>query len=869
MKEIIIIDGNSLLYRAYYATAAMGNLMVNKEGVPTNAVYGFANMLETILKREPEYLVVAFDYGKKTFRNDLFDVYKGTRSATPDELVCQFSMIREYLDAHGIKYQELEGYEGDDIIGTLSKKAQQEGFMVSIVTSDKDMLQLINDHIRVLLTKKGVGELEAMTPSSFYDTYGLQPDQMRDLKGLMGDKADNIPGIPGIGEKTALKLLHQYQTIENLKEHMDEIKGKLGEKVREHIDQGLLSKKIATIITDIDMDVDLESFAYHGHDYETLANFYRRYDMNSLLKRMSINTKHEETIPIEFKIVEHMPVIKRPSSVLVGVYDRNYHKSPILGFSLYNEEEAYFITLENAMNDHNFKAYLSDPTIEKYGYDIKKCMLAAKWHGFEINGYVFDLQLASYILNPSLKDEIKSVCEFYQYYDVSYDEEIYGRGAKKKIPDRDVLAPHLVKQAKAIFELKDPAIERLRKEGQYELYKDVELPVAMILTDMEYQGAKVDVSVLKQMQVECSNKIAALETEIIDLVGIKFNLASPKQLGEILFDVLKLPGAKKTKIGYSTSVDVLEKIKDSHPIIPLILQYRMLTKLYSTYIVGLQEQVFHDQKIHTMYYQALTQTGRLSSVDPNLQNIPIKTLEGKLIRKAFVPSYDYLVSFDYSQIELRVLAHLANVSSLIQAFNEDKDIHSHTASEIFDVAEDQVDSNMRRQAKAVNFGIIYGMSDFGLAEQIGVSVPVARDFIQRYFKNYPEIIEYMDQNINFCKEHGYVSTILNRKRYIREINEKNYMRREFGKRLAMNSPIQGSAADILKLAMIKVDHLLKQKHLKSKMILQVHDELIFDVVKEELEEVMEIVQLGMSKAIEMKVELKAEGSYAKNWYDLK
>ena len=870
MKELVMIDGNSLLYRAYYATAAMGNMMVNKDGIPTNAVYGFANMLENILKGNPEYLMVAFDYGKKTFRNDLFEVYKGTRSATPDELVCQFSMIREYLTAHGIKYQEIEGYEGDDIIGTVSTLASKNRFKVSIVTSDKDMLQLVDDNISVYLTKKGVAELEKITPEKFKEIYGLIPDQMRDLKGLMGDKADNIPGIPGVGEKTALKLLKQYHTVENLSEHLDELKGKMGEKIRDNIDQGVLSKRIATIIKDVPIEVDLEEYRYQGHDYNELADFYRRYSMNSLLKRMSL--KNEDIKPqkeIDIKIVESLPIIKRDSSLVVGVYDTNYHRSLINGFAIYNDSEAYYISLENAMNCNNFKSFIENETIEKYGYDIKKCINSSKWYGLKIKNYVFDLQLASYILNPSLKDEIRSVCEYYEYYDVLYDEEVYGKGAKKKIPEIDVIANHLVKQAKAIYVLKDKAIDRLQHENQFELYKDVEMPVAKILAEMEYQGAKIDKEVLKQLENQFGQEISILEKDIHQLAHKEFNIASPKQLGEVLFEDLKLPFAKKTKTGYSTSVDILNKLQDIHPIINKVLKYRMLSKLYSTYIIGLQEQVFVDGKIHTIYNQALTQTGRLSSTDPNLQNIPVKTPEGKLIRKAFIPEYDYLVSFDYSQIELRVLAHLAKVKSLIKAFNEDKDIHSHTASEIFGVSEEQVDSTMRRNAKAVNFGIIYGMSDFGLAEQVGVSVAEAREFIRSYFENYPEIKDYMDNNIEFCKKNGYVTTMLNRKRFIREINEKNYMRQEFGKRLAMNSPIQGSAADIIKIAMIKVDELLKKHGLKSKMILQVHDELIFDVYKEELSEVMEIVAKGMTTAIKMDVELKSEGSYAVNWYELK
>lgn len=869
MEKIVIIDGNFWLFSCYYATAAMGNLMVNKDGVPTNAVYGFANRLEHLLKQNPEYLIVAFDAKGKTFRSELLEEYKGTRKETPSELICQFSMVREYLEAHDIPYIELEGYEGDDIIGTISKKASQNHMMVEIYTNDKDMMQLIDENIVQYKKPQKSNDYEVITLDSFYEKYQLKPDQMRDLLGLMGDSADNIPGIPGIGEKTALKLLYQYGTIENIKEHMDEIKGKMGEKVRNNIDLGLLSKKIATIVTDAPIDLNLDAWKYRKYDYDKLASFYRRYDMNSLLKRMSVQSDLSPEPQLNYQIVTHLPEVNQASALVAGVYDSNYHKSPVLGFGIYNDKQAYYITLEDALSDESFKNFLKNKNIEKHGYDIKKCINACRWHGLEIDGYVFDLQLAAYILNPSLKDEMKIVCDYFHYYDVMYDEEIFGKGAKKHIPETDVLAKHYLTQAKAIYELKDKVCEKLIHDQQYELFKDVEMPVAFILSDMEFQGAKVDLSVLKQLENDFHQQIKELEKEIYTLAHKEFNISSTKQLGEVLFDDLQLPHAKKTKTGYSTAVDVLNKLVNVHPIIAKILSYRTLTKLYSTYIVGLQEQVFVDGKIHTIYNQALTQTGRLSSTDPNLQNIPVKTEEGKMIRKAFVPEYDYLVSFDYSQIELRVLAHLAQVKSLIQAFNDDKDIHAHTASVVFGVKESEVTPLMRRNAKAVNFGIIYGMSDFGLSEQLGVSVKEAKDFISKYFLQYKEIKEYMDKCIAFGKQNGYVATVLNRKRYIPEINEKNYMRQEFGKRLAMNSPIQGSAADIIKLAMIKVDHLLKENNLQSKMILQVHDELIFDVHKEELTTVMELVKKGMEEAYELSVELKADGNYAKNWYELK
>lgn len=870
MKKIVLIDGNYWLFSSYYATAAMGNLMTNKDGIPTNAVFGFATRLESILKQQPDALMVAFDAKGKTFRNELLKDYKGTRKETPDELKQQFSMAREFLDAYHIPHYELEGYEGDDILGTVAKKAEQEGYEVNIMTGDKDMMQLVSDHIHVYKRNTKTKTDDVITPSSFYDKYGLEPDQMRDLLGLMGDTADNIPGIKGVGEKTALKLLHTYQTIENLQEHADEIKGKMGEKIRDGIQAGLDSKKIATILTDIPLDIQMSDLQLKDDYYDDLAAFYRKYDMYSLLKRLDhVFVSEKEEAPFSYEVVKQMPNLNQPFALAVGVYGSNYHKSIVLGYGIYLDNKGYYISYEDALEDQHFQAILKDETIKKYGYNVKKEMIASKWNGIEINGYNFDLQLASYILNPSLKDDLKIVAETYDYDDVMYEEDVFGKGAKRQIPSVEDAAKYYCLQAKAIYTLKDTLISLLKKEEQYDLYENIELPLTYILADMEYTGVLVNVDTLKQQELDMTKRIAILEKEIYELAGEKFNISSPKQLGEVLFEKMQLPGGKKTKTGYSTAAEVLEKIAPFHPIIQKILDYRTLTKLNSTYIVGLQDQVFIDGKIHTMYNQALTQTGRLSSTDPNLQNIPIRYEEGKRIRQAFIPENDYILSYDYSQIELRVVAGLADEKALIDAFNSGIDIHTKTASDIFGVQIEEVTSDMRRQAKAINFGIIYGMSDFGLSNQVGVSMMEAKQFIDKYFASYPGIKIYMDKQIQFCQENGYVCTMMNRRRYIPEINEKNFMRRELGKRLAMNTPIQGSAADLLKLAMIKVDRLMKEKNVQSKMILQVHDELVFDVKKEELEVMSEIIREGMEQVYPMKVSLKAEGSYGKTWYDLK
>ena len=853
MEELILIDGNSLLFKAFYATSYTGNYMVNRNGIPTNGVYGFARMVEKIISTNPKYVIVAFDYGKKTFRNELLDTYKATRKETPQELVPQFALAREYLTAHNITWYEVEGYEGDDIIGTLVDFGEKNNLKVSVYTGDKDANQLISPQTTIYRTVKGVTELDIYNEQTLLDKYGLKPDQFRDFLGLMGDSSDNIPGIKGVGEKTALKLLHQYGTIEGLQEHQDEIKGKMGEKIRAGMEDALMSKKVATILRDIPIDVDLEKATYQGYDYETLKSFYEKYDMNSLIKSMTTEAAPKKELKLE--IVDHMPEITKDSAVYPSIYDTNYHRSIILGYGIYNDEQAYFISYENALKDESFLAYLKDENKKKYGYDIKSAVIGSRWNGIEINGYTFDLSLASYVLEPAIKEELKYVCTHFDYEGVQYDEEVFGKGAKKHIPEDDILASHIVSKAKAIYELKDVVTKELKDKNQYELYENIELPVTRILGEMEFAGTEIDLDVLKEMDTAFDETIEKLANDIYRISGTTFNISSPKQLGQVLFEDLGLKGGKKTKTGYSTSQDVLEKIIDAHPVVPLVLEYRMLTKLSSTYLKGLQEQVFPDNKIHTIYKQTLTHTGRLSSVDPNLQNIPVRSEEGKLIRKAFVSHNGYLVSFDYSQIELRILAHMAHVTNLIDAFNQGKDIHRHTAALVFGVKDEEVTPQMRSQAKAVNFGIIYGMSEFRLSKDIGMSISEARDFINKYFETYPEVKTYMDEVVETCKKQGYVSTLLNRKRYIPTINDKNFMVRQQAQRYAMNTPIQGTGADILKLAMIEVDKALKEKNLKSQMILQVHDELIFDVFEDELEEVMSLVKEKMENCIKMDVPL--------------
>ncbi len=864
MKTITLIDGNSLLFRAFYATAGH-NLMTSHNGIPTNAVYGFANMIDQLLEDHPDYIAVAFDTGEKTFRHELFQDYKGQRKKTPDELVGQFDLAREYLKCRRIPYLEMTGYEGDDIIGTISKIAEDMGMEVAVISGDQDMLQLVSDRTTVYRTLKGVSTLEANTPAVIQEKYGLVPDQIRDLKGLMGDPSDNIPGIYGVGEKTALKLLHDYHTVENLAAHTGELKGKLKEKVEAGIQAGLDSKMIATIRRDVPLEITMDDLVRKDDDLSSLSDFYTRYDMFSLKRKLPAAASLETGV----HIVKSMPRIFGPVALNVGVFDHNYHKSIIIGFGVAFRDEKYYISFEDAKNDPAFLDALKDENIPKYGFNVKKSLLAARWHGIIINGFNFDLQLAAYVLEPVYKDELKMAVDGLMENDLDYEERVFGKGSKRHIPEADVCANYYGEGAALILKARPLALEKLLKENQIHLYEDIELPLTFILAEMEYTGVKVDRETLDELQVELDGRIARVAAEIYELAGEEFNIASPKQLGEILFEKLKLPYGKKTKTGYSTAADVLEKLKGFHPIIQKILDYRVLTKLQSTYIIGLKEAIFPDGRIHTMYNQALTATGRLSSEDPNLQNIPIRYAEGKKIRHAFVPAYDWILSFDYSQIELRVVASLAHVDALIDAFNHDIDIHTKTAADIFHVEMKDVTKEMRRRAKAINFGIIYGMSDYGLSAQVGVSVAEANDFIARYYESYPEIRAYMDEQIDFCEKHGYVETMMKRRRYIPEINDPQFVRRNLGRRLAMNTPIQGSAADLLKVAMIKVDKLMKQHHVKSKMILQVHDELVFDVPDEEMETMKEIVREGMEEAYPMAVSLKAEASYGKTWFELK
>ncbi len=874
-KKLVLIDGNSIAYRAFFALP----LLNNDKGIHTNAVYGFTMMLLRILEDEkPSHIMVAFDAGKTTFRHKTFSEYKGGRQKTPPELSEQFPFIREVLDAYRIKRYELENYEADDIIGTLSKKAEEDGYEVKVISGDKDLTQLSSDKTTVAITKKGITEIEEYTPEHIKEKYGLTPEQIIDMKGLMGDTSDNIPGVPGVGEKTAIKLLAEFETLEKLLESIDQVSGKkLKEKLEEFKDQAIMSKELATITREAPVTVQLEEFEYEELDRDKVVQLFKELGFNSLLDKLGDHTEavEEPMESVDFTTVPEVTedLFADENALYIEVLDDNYHYADIVGISLVNERGNFFIPTNVAIESSVFKTWAEDETSKKIVYDAKRTEVSLRHHHIHLKGIEFDLLLASYIMNPAESvDDISTTAKRYGFTSISSDETFYGKGAKRKIPELEQLGEHLVRKGLVLQDLRDKLEQELKANEQFELYYDLELPLSLILADMESCGIKVDMDRLHAMGEAITDRLRTIEARIYDLAGENFNINSPKQLGVILFEKLQLPVAKKTKTGYSTSADVLEKLEEEHEIIREILNYRQLGKLQSTYIEGLLKVINPStNKVHTRFNQALTQTGRLSSTDPNLQNIPIRLEEGRKIRQAFIPSEEGWVIFaaDYSQIELRVLAHIANDEKLIEAFQEGLDIHTKTAMDVFHVPKEEVTSNMRRHAKAVNFGIVYGISDYGLSQSLNITRKEAGSFIERYLESYPGVKEYMEEIVKDAKQKGFVSTLLHRRRYIPEITSRNFNLRSFAERTAMNTPIQGSAADIIKKAMIDMADRLEKEKLKTRLLLSVHDELIFEAPEEEIERLKEIVPDVMEHTVELKVPLKVDYSYGPTWFDAK
>ena len=876
LNKLVLIDGNSLSFRAFYALP----LLSNHAGIHTNAVYGFAMLLEKIIKEEkPNHFLVAFDAGKTTFRHSKYSEYKGGRQKTPPELSEQFPYIRQLLDAYHIKRYELDNYEADDIIGTLSRQADEEDFETIIITGDRDLTQLATDNVTIYYTKKGVTDVDHYTPKFIAEKYnGLVPKQIIDMKGLMGDTSDNIPGVAGVGEKTAIKLLNQFESVEGVYEHIEEVTAKkLKEKLINSKDDALMSKDLATINVHGPIEVSLEDTKLTLQDDTTeKIELFKKLEFKQLLADIDTSSTNEEVIDKTFEIEQDFQNVDlndlNEAVIHFELEGTNYLKDTILKFGFYTNHQHVVINAEDVKDYKHLVQWLEDKNTTKIVYDAKKTYVSAHRLGINIENIEFDVMLASYIIDPSRSiDDVKSVVSLYGQNYVKDNITIFGKGKKHHIPEEPILNEHIASVTEAIAAVTPTMKSQLEDYNQIELLKDLELPLARILSEMEEIGIYTDINDLKEMEFEIQKKLDVLISNIHESAGEAFNINSPKQLGVVLFETLQLPVIKKTKTGYSTAVDVLEKLQGEHPIIDDILEYRQLAKLQSTYVEGLQKVISKDHRIHTRFNQTLAQTGRLSSIDPNLQNIPIRLEEGRKIRKAFKPTSkdSVILSADYSQIELRVLAHITQDESLKHAFINGHDIHTATAMKVFNVESDQVDSLMRRQAKAVNFGIVYGISDYGLSQSLGITRKQAKAFIDDYLASFPGVKQYMSDIVKDAKAQGYVETLLHRRRYIPDITSRNVNLRSFAERTAMNTPIQGSAADIIKLAMVKFSEKIKETKYHAKLLLQVHDELIFEIPKSEVEDFSKFVEEIMEQALVLDVPLKVDSNYGATWYDAK
>ena len=867
MKKIILVDGNNLLFRSFYATAYQGVIMKNSKGFPTNALYGFINMMNKIIKEEsPNYILVAFDRGK-TFRHEKYDDYKAGRAAMPDELKLQFPKAKEILDTMGIKSFEIDNYEADDIIGTLARIVDEEDeFVATIVSSDKDLLQLISDEVNVKLLKSN--DYIMMDKSTFNDIYGIDPIHMIDLKALMGDSSDNIPGVKGIGEKTALKLLSEYSSLDGVYENIEKISGKTKEKLIDDKDNAYMSYDLATIYKNVPLNFTLDDCKYNGVNLNDFKKELEELEFYSLLKKIDFssvdnNTDNVKDDKINIKDIDCFK--EKDFAFYLETRGTIYSKSSILGIGIYDGNDAYFISKE----DISKYSCLFCNEYEKYTYDLKKCLVVLD-KIVDIKNVNYDSMIAMYLLDYIVKDDISFVARNFNY-NISEYEEVFGTDKRPKDVQLDDLKELVCKKAKFIYETREEVLKKLEEEGEDKLFNTIEMPLTRVLADMEITGIRVDRDYLKKVEIDLKNQMDEVQNDIYELAGLEFNIMSPSQLAKVLFEDLAIPYPKKTKDKkYSTNKEILDKIRIIHPVVDKVLEYRTLYKIYANYAIGLQSEIREDGRIHTIFNQTLTRTGRLSSIEPNLQNIPARSKFSSLIRKAFIPDDDSIIlSSDYSQVELRVFAHVSKEANLIQAFNENKDIHAKTASDIFHVPIDDVTKDMRRNAKAVNFGILYGISGFGLSEDLGIDIKTAKHFIDNYLKTYPGISRYMEEEKAKAYKYGYVRTLMNRKRIIEELNNKNYIIRSSGERMALNTPIQGTAADILKKAMVEIYDEFNKRGLKSKMLIQVHDELVFNVLKDELDVVKEIVKNIMENTFKLDVPLKVDIEVGNNWFEAK
>ena len=883
-NKFLIIDGSSLFFRAFYALP----LLKTKRGLYTNAIYGFVMMVENAIEKiKPSHVAVCFDMKGKTFRSDIYKDYKGTRQKTPNELEQQWPLVRDILGHMNIKILESPVYEADDIAGTLAKLGSEEGFENYLLTGDKDYFQLVNDKTKVLFTRKGITDMDIMTVEKIEEDYGIEPIEFIELKALMGDSSDNIPGIYGIGEKTGLKLIREFNTLENLYENIDEVSGKkLKEKLADGKMAAFMSKKLGTIVRDVPIEESLDDFKKLDYDYEKLSELYREFEFNSMLDRLPEEYRKEEVEEISqdnFEFVE----IKDLREIEKEIKDKkSFAFKFITDGKIYEDVKPTYLAIKVKDTDVKIISYddidfdflkdlMEDEDVEKLGYSLKEDIIILMDLGIDIKNYSHDVEIAEYLLNSTKSDyDINKISmEYFKngYLDL---EDLLGKGAKKKNYsdlDKEDLFKYFAFVLNTIYRLEDIQKEKIEEEEMTSLYQDMELPLVEVLASMEYVGINTDEAVLDEIDEQIIEKLKNLEEEIYGEAGEEFNINSPKQLGIILFEKMDFPVIKKTKTGYSTSADVLEKLRGKGEIIDKILDYRKFSKLKSTYIDGLKSVINKKTKrIHSRFMQTVTATGRISSTDPNLQNIPIKTEEGRLIRKAFLASEGgVLVDADYSQIELRVLAALSDDKEMLDAFKHGLDIHRKTASEVFHVDYDDVNDLERSEAKAVNFGIVYGISDYGLSQNLNIPRKAAKEYIDNYLGHFVGIKDYMSEEIKNGKDKGYVETIFKRRRYIPELNAKNFNIRSFGERIALNTPIQGSAADIIKIAMVKVYNELKKRNLKSKLIIQIHDELVVDTAEDELEEVKELMKDLMENSVDLNVKLSVDMNTGKNLYESK
>ena len=877
-NKLLLIDGSSVAYRAFFALYNQIDRFKSPSGLHTNAIYGFHLMLNHLLERvQPTHILVAFDAGKTTFRTEMYADYKAGRAKTPDEFREQLPFIREMLQHLGIHYYDLAQYEADDIIGTLDKMAEKTAvpYDVTIVSGDKDLIQLTDDNTVEEISKKGVAEFEEFTPAYLMEKMGISPVQFIDLKALMGDKSDNIPGVTKIGEKTGLKLLLEYGSLEGIYDHIDQLKqSKMKENLIKDKEIAFLSRKLVTIDTQAPIEIGLEDILYQGSDIKQLGRFYDEMGFKQFKQALESEVEPEEMADIAFEeVMEVRPeMLSADDFFYFEMLGDNYHIDEMVGFAWGNAQKIYVSQDVRLLQQPIFKEFLENTALKVY--DLKRSKVLLSRLGIELSQLAFDSRLAKYLLSTVDNNEIATIASLYGKTKLDEDEVIYGKGAKRALPEKPILLNHLARKVAVLVETEQPMLDLLRQHDQLNLLYEMEQPLALVLAKMEIAGIKVERETLQTMQVENERVLTQLTQEIYDLAGEEFNINSPKQLGGILFEKLGLPTSftKKTKTGYSTAVDVLERLAPIAPIVEKILEYRQIAKIQSTYVMGLQDWILADGKIHTRYLQDLTQTGRLSSVDPNLQNIPIRLEQGRLIRKAFVPEWkdSVLLSSDYSQIELRVLAHISGDKHLIEAFRHGADIHTSTAMRVFGIEKpEDVTPNDRRNAKAVNFGVVYGISDFGLANNLGISRKEAKSYIDTYFERYPRIKNYMENVVREARDKGYVETLFHRRREIPDINSRNFNVRGFAERTAINSPIQGSAADILKIAMIRLDQALRAGRFKSRMLLQVHDEIVLEVPANELTAIKTLVKEIMESAIELSVPLKADESAGETWYEAK